>query len=181
MNDGLDHRSSRARVECGDLPFLIRRDGAWLYKDSPINRKELVCLFGSVLKRDGEGEYWLETPAERGRIRVEDAPFLAVALDWRGDGPDQVLSFRTNVDEVIAAGPDNPLRVAHDPVTGEPRPYLMVRRGDGAWPLEARVSRSVFYELVALSVPQRLGGRRVLGVWSCGRFFALGEPSACEC
>ena len=104
----------RRPVECGDLPFLIRRDGTWLYRGSPIGRKELVCLFASVLKRDEEGEFWLETPAERGRIEVEDAPFLAVELDWTGCGRDQVLTFRTNVDELITAGPEHPIRIAHD-------------------------------------------------------------------
>jgi len=44
-------RPLRIPVECGNLPFLIRRDGTWLYRGSPINRKELVCLFASVLKR----------------------------------------------------------------------------------------------------------------------------------
>src|SRR5208283_1474866 len=34
----------RAPVECGDLPFVICRDGTWLYRGSPIGRKELVCL-----------------------------------------------------------------------------------------------------------------------------------------
>ena len=114
-------------VECGDLPFLIRRDGTWLYRGSPINRKELVCLFASVLKREADGSFWLETPAERGRIEVEDAPFVAVELDWAGDGRQQALSFRTNVDKVVTAGPDHPIRVAHDLLTCEPTPYILVR------------------------------------------------------
>ena len=70
-------------------------------------------------------------PAERGRIEVEDAPFVAVELDWTGDGRQQVLSFRTNVDQVITAGPDHPIRVAHDILTCEPTPYLLVRPGAG--------------------------------------------------
>mgnify|MGYP003693630191 CR=1 FL=1 len=41
----------------------------------------LVKLFASVLRRETDGRYWLVTPAERGRIEVEDVPFLAVALD----------------------------------------------------------------------------------------------------
>ena len=98
-------RARRVPVECGDLPFLIKRDGTWLYRGSPINRKELVCLFASVLKREADGSFWLETPAERGRIEVEDAPFIAVELDWVGDGRQQSLSFRTNVDKVVTAGP----------------------------------------------------------------------------
>lgn len=162
-----------ARVECGDLPFVIKRDGTWLYRGSPIGRKELVCLFSSVLRRDAAGDYWLETPAERGRIEVEDTPWTAVELDWTGDGPQQVLSFRTNVDQVVTAGPDHPIRVRHDCLTCEPIPYILVR-ADGQ-PLEARICRAVYYELVALAVPRMVGGRDVLGIWSQGRFFSLGD------
>ena len=88
----------RAPVDCGDLPFVIRRDGSWLYRGTPINRKELVCLFASVLRREADGSFWLQTPAERGRIEVEDAPFVAVELDWCGAGRHQCLTFRTNID-----------------------------------------------------------------------------------
>jgi len=163
------------RVECGDLPFLIKRDGTWLYRGTSINRKELVCLFASVLKREADGGFWLETPAERGRIEVEDAPFLAVEMDWSGVGRDQVLSFRTNVDQIVTAGPSHPIRVAHDLLTCEPTPYLHVRDGVGAASIEARIGRAVYYELVALAEPGVVCGRRVLGVWSQGRFFSLGD------
>lgn len=168
-------RERRAPVDCGDLPFLIRRDGTWLYRGSPINRKELVCLFASVLKRDADGAFWLETPAERGRIQVEDAPFVAVELDWVGDGRRQTLSLRTNVDQVVTAGPEHPIRVSHDLLTCEPTPYILVRSGTGAHAVEARINRAVYYEMVALAVPEWVGCRRMLGVWSCGRFFPLGE------
>jgi hypothetical protein len=163
-------RPRRAPVDCGDLPFVIKRDGTWLYRGSAIQRKELVCLFASVLKRGNDGEFLLETPAERGRIEVEDAPFVAVELDWTGDGRHQTLSFRTNVDQVVTAGPDHPIRVAHDLLTCEPTPYILIRQG-----IEARINRAVYYELVALAVPEWVGCRRMLGVWSRGRFFSLGE------
>ena len=165
----------RLPIECGDLPFLIKRDGSWLYRGSPIARKELVCLFASVLKREADGEFWLETPAERGRIQVEDAPFIAVELDWGGSGRDQHLTFRTNVDQMVTAGADHPIRVSHDLLTCEPTPYLLVRDGAGDRGLEARINRAVYYELVALAVPETVMGRRMLGVWSCRKFFPLGE------
>jgi uncharacterized protein len=175
----------RQRVECGDLPFLIRRDGTWLYRGSPIGRKELVCLFSSVLRREADGSYWLETPVERGRIEVEDAPFVAVELDWSGDGRDQCLSFRTNVDQVVTAGAEHPIRIAHDLLTCEPTPYIAIRAGrEGGPPVEARIGRAVYYELVALAVPESVGGRAMLGVWSCRRFFPLGElpkSTCCDC
>ena len=174
-------RRGRVRVECGDLPFLIRRDGIWLYRGSAIARKELVCLFASVLKREVDGSFWLETPAERGRIEVEDAPFVAVELDWTGDGHHQTLSFRTNVDEVVTASSEHPIRIAHDLLTCEPTPYILIRPGAGERGVEARINRPVYYELVALAVPEWVGCRRMLGVWSCGRFFPLGElPSGEE-
>lgn len=183
MNDlshGRDHpkptRSPRGSPrECGPLPFVIRRDGVWLYRGSPIGRKELVCLFASVLKRAEDGSFWLETPAERGTIEVEDAPFLAVELDWSGIGKSQVLTLRTNIDQVVEVGPDHPIRVAHDLLTCEPVPYLLVRDGAGRLPIEARISRAVYYELVALAEPELVRGRMMLGVWSHGAFFALGE------
>jgi len=172
--------SLRRPVECGNLPFLIRRDGTWLYRGSPIQRKELVCLFASVLRRDAAGEFWLQTPAERGRIEVEDAPFVAVELDWGGSGRDQQLSFRTNIDRVVTAGPEHPIRVAHDILTCEPTPYIALHPGEGAFPIEARIGRAVYYELVALAVPKMMECRKTLGVWSCGQFFPLGELSPGE-
>lgn len=171
------------RVECGDLPFLIKRDGTWLYRGSPIGRKEMVCLFSSVLKRSADGDYWLETPVERGRIQVEDVPWIAVELDWSGNGRDQVLSFRTNVDQVVAAGAEHPIRVKHDYLTCEPTPYITIRMSESV-ALEARIGRAVYYELVALAVPGLVAGRRVLGVWSQGQFFSLGDlphGSDCDC
>lgn len=173
-------RPRRAPQECGDLPFVIKRDGTWLYRGSPIGRRELVCLFSSVLKREADGSYWLETPAERGRIEVEDTPWLAVEMDWSGDGSSQKLSFRTNVDQVVTAGPEHPIRIRTDRVTDEPVPYIRIRGGDGAPPLEARISRAVYYELVALSVPCVVCGRKMLGVWSENRFFTLGDVPNCS-
>ena len=127
-------------------------------------------LVEKLLKRGDDGSFLLETPAERGRIEVEDAPFVAVELDWTGDGRHQTLSFRTNVDQVVTAGPDHPIRVAHDLLTCEPTPYILIRHG-----IEARINRAVYYELVALAVPEWVGCRRMLGVWSRSRFFSLGE------
>jgi hypothetical protein len=156
----------------------IARDGTWFYQGSPIGRKELVCLFASVLKREGDGRFWLETPVERCRIEVEDAPFVAVEMFWRdcadpfvpNPKPRQCLTFRTNLDEMVTADTEHPIRVHIDPRTREPRPYVTVREG-----LEARINRAVFYEMVALAQPERMNGREVLGVWSEGVFFPIDE------
>jgi len=175
-------RTPRHRTECGDMPFLVKRDGTWLFRGSPIGRKELVCLFSSVLTRDEAGHYFLETPVERGRIQVEDTPWIAVEMDWKGccSGQNQCLSFRTNVDQVVTAGPEHRLRIAHNALTCEPTPYIHIRNGQGGHGLEARISRSVYYELVAIAVPGCVDGRKKLGVWSCGVFFPLGDLPPCQ-
>ena len=128
-----------------------------------------------MLTRATDGSYWLETPAERGRIEVEDTPWVAVELDWAGVGRGQTLSFRTNVDQVVTAGPEHPIRVRHDVLTCEPTPYITIRTTPGSPPLEARIGRAVYYELVALAVPGMVGCKRCLGVWSEHRFFSLGD------
>lgn len=180
VGSALGAAPSAAPAACADLPFLIRRDGVWLYRGSPIRRKAMLCLFGSLLSRDEDGAFWLQTPTERGRIEVEDAPFVAVELDWCGCGRDQVLTFRTNIDELVTVGPEHPLRIAHDLLTCEPTPYVMVRPGAGRLALEARICRAVYYELVALAEPGTLNGREVLGVWSQRSFFSLGDLPHCE-
>jgi len=162
--------SKRMPIDCGDLDIRIARDGIWFYRGSPIGRVALVKLFASVLRRERDGCYWLVTPAERGRIEVEDVPFLAVALRVQGEGREQQLIFRTNVDDIVTAGPDNPLRV-DTAASGEPAPYIRIRDD-----LEARLARSVFYDLVELGKEEPIEGTCRFGVWSKGRFFRLGEP-----
>jgi hypothetical protein len=160
----------RQPLDCGHFDIRIARNGTWYYRGSPIARMPLVRLFSTVLRREPDGTYWLVTPAERGRITVEDAPFMALELTVEGEGQAQSLIFRTNVDDTVAADRAHPLRVATDPDTGEPHPYILVRDG-----LEARVSRSVFYELVALGTEERVGEEMLYGVWSRGAFFPLGN------
>ncbi len=161
----------RPPTDRGDLDMRIARDGTWFYRGSLIGRPPLVKLFASVLRREADGRYSLVTPAERGRIEVEDVPFLAVAVTVEGEARDQQLIFRTNLDEFVTAGPENPLRV-ETAASGEPAPYILVRDG-----LEARLARPVFYELVELGTEELIGETTQFGVWSRGVFFRLGEPA----
>ncbi len=160
--------------DCGDLGISIDRQGRWFYHGTPINRKEMVCLFASVLCRAPDGGYLLVTPGERGRIEVEDVPFLAVEMFTAGSGCEKVISFRTNMDEIVTVDADHPLRIEVGDGAGEPSPYVMVRDG-----LEARLTRSVYYELVAQGWEDVRGDEKVYGLWSSGIFFPLGrlDPS----
>ncbi len=154
----------------GDFDIRIARDGTWFHEGTPITRKPLVKLFASVLRRDAQGQYWLQTPVEKGRILVEETPFVAVELSVKGEGRGQRLSFRTNLDDWIEAGPDHPLRVSEGRETAGPSPYIMVRER-----LEARILRPVYYQLADLAVPDPQDADGRLGVWSNDMFFVLGS------
>jgi uncharacterized protein len=152
---------------CGELDMRIAADGTWHYLKTPIGRPALVKLFASVLKREG-GKYFLVTPVEKCGIQVDDAPFLAVELVVEeGDGG-RVLNFRTNVDDWVACGPGHPLRFTPEPGTGGLKPYLHVRRD-----LWAKVTRALFFDLVALGEERDVEGRAMFGVVSMGTFFPM--------
>lgn len=159
----------RAPQECGDIGLKIARDGTWFYQMSPIGRKPLVKLFASVLRREDDGRFYLVTPVEKVLIEVEDAPFLAVAMERNGEGREQRLVFRTNLDEDVEAGLDHPLsfRAESD---GSFTPFVMVRDG-----LQARLNRPVYYELVAAAGEGEDGAS---GVWSGGAFFPFPVPKS---
>jgi len=153
-------------AHCGEIDIVIKKSGLWFHEGTPIGREALVRLFSTVLRKDPEG-YVLVTPAEKLAITVEDAPFVAVRVDREGDA----LKFLTNVGDVVEAGPDNAIRVAMDAATGEPRPYLHVRRG-----LEALIARPVFYDLVEMARERDTPEGPTFGVSSNGAWFPVGPP-----
>ena len=148
----------------GDIDIVIQRTGLWVHEGRPIGREALVRLFSTILRKDPDG-YVLVTPVEKLAITVEDAPFVAVRVDREGEA----LRFVTNVGDVVEAGPDNPIRVEADPRSGEPRPYVHVRRG-----LEALITRPVFYELAEMADRGDTAEGAMMGVASNGAWFAIG-------
>lgn len=148
---------------CGDIDMQIKRDGTWFYEGTPIGRIGLVKLFSSILIREDD-DYFLVTPVEKVGITVEDAPFIAVDFEISGQGEDQRLTFVTNLDDVSEAGPDAPIRVVRDAQSGEPSPYILIRRN-----LEALIDRKSFYRLVEIGVHHD----GWFGVWSAGEFFGI--------
>lgn len=149
-------------AHCGAIDIVIRADGSWLYNGSPIGRPALVKLFSTVLRKDPDG-YVLVTPAEKLSISVEDAPFVAVEMASDGEGEGRRMRFRTNVDEAVDAGPENPLRFEQDEQGGF-RPYVKVRHD-----LWALLARPAVFDLVDFA-EERDGA---LGVWAGGAFFEM--------
>ncbi len=148
---------------CGDLDMRIARDGTWYYLGTPMGRVEMVRLFSTILRRDGD-DYFLVTPVEKVGITVDDAPFVAVDFEVSGDGNSQVLTFETNVGDFAVAGPDHPIRVERNPETGEPSPYILIRAN-----LEALIDRKSFYRLVDIGTHHE----DWFGLWSGDEFFPI--------
>ena len=155
---------------CGDIDMEIRADGSWFYMGTPIGREALVRLFASVLRKDADGRTYLVTPVEKVGIRVEDAPFLGVELHGGGTGQEPVLTLRTKTGDVVAIGPEHPLRFVTDPVNGGIKPYVLVRGR-----LEALLSRAVTHELIALARPVEIDGTLYFSVRSGGREFPVAD------
>jgi hypothetical protein len=165
---------------CGDIDMRIAADGQWYYQGSPIGRKKMVVLFSSILRLDADGKYYLVTPVEKVGIKVDDCPFVAVLLGVSGQGSGQQLSFTLNTDETVVADAQHPIEVDVDD-SGQPHPVIEVRHG-----LKALISRSVFYQLVAMAEigselndspepPENKACSEFLSVWSSGKRFALGH------
>lgn len=153
---------------CGDLDMEIRADGTWFYLGTPIGRMPLVQLFSTVLRKDADGKTYLVTPVEKVGIRVVDAPFVAVEMNVGGAGDDQVITFRTNVGDVVEAGPDHPLRFVDEDETGGLKPYVLVRGR-----LEALLARPVMYELVGHGEEIAVDGRLMFAVRSRGEIYPV--------
>lgn len=154
-----DERGTQAQ----EFDMRIDVMGNWYHQGDMIKRPALVKLFASVLTRLDDGQYWLITPAERGVITVEDAPFYGVKIDVENSDKDQIIRLTTSLDDKVVLGKDHGLKVDLQD-DGQPRPYVNIRGS-----LDALLARSVYYELADLAVEH--DGR--FGIWSGGVFHPM--------
>lgn len=149
----------------GDMDLVICRNGTWLHEGDPILRPKLVNLFASILKREDD-DFYLVTPVEKWRIKVEDAPFLVESMEVKTTPTGTAIVLISRAGGAVVLSTEHPLWVNIDPLSGEPSPYVSVRGN-----LDALINRNVFYELVELAVEK--DGRCI--VQSQGEEFSLGE------
>tara|TARA_R100000935_G_scaffold47718_2_gene71893 strand:+ start:321 stop:887 length:567 start_codon:yes stop_codon:yes gene_type:complete len=154
----------------GDMDLRISRDGQWIHKGKPLGREAIVKLFSTILRREDDEQYYLVTPVEKWRIQVEDTPLLAHSLTVEGSGEQQVLKLITNVGETLEVGNEHPLEVDNYEGSGQPRPIVRVRHG-----VVARLVTAAYYDLAEHVVEQTIGGEPVLGVYSHGNFYKIGQ------
>lgn len=155
---------------CGDLDMEIRGDGTWFYMGTPIGRHSLVKLFSTVLRKDEDGKTYLVTPVERIGIRVEDAHFIAVEMNAAQIEGEQVITLRTNVDDIVEVGPENPMRFVTVKENDGVKPYVLVRGR-----LEALLARPVMYELIAHGEEIEVDGKLMFAIRSKGEVFPIME------
>ncbi len=153
----------------GAIDIRIAVDGSWHHQGRRFQRESLIKLFAGILRRE-QDSYYLVTPAEKLRIEVEDAPFLATLVEQIDADGTTAIVFTTNIGERILLDQAHPLRVDIDANTGQPRPYLYIRDG-----LEALISRSAFYDLLNFADETQRDGAAYLSISSMGQLFELGS------
>ena len=153
----------------GEIDIRIAADGSWFHQQRRFQRDSLVKLFAGILRREEE-EYFLVTPAEKLRIKVEDAPFIASLVESIDSDGQQAIVFTTNIGERIVVDQEHAIRVEIDADSNTPRPYVHVRDG-----LDALISRSAFYDLLNLAQEKERAGVGYLSVTSLGEEFELGS------
>ncbi len=158
----------------GQFTMRITADGEWHYQGSRIARPALVKLFASALYRAADFSYWLVTPVEAGRVEVEDVPFTIVEFAIDAPGPAQLIRLRTNLDDWLSLDADHPLVMRPRPLNDTAAPYVVVRPATaGCLPLEGRLLRPVYYQLVELATADAATGSLV--IQSNGVQFSLGR------
>ena len=154
----------------GDMDLRISRDGKWIHKGEPLGRDAIVRLFSTILRREEDERYYLITPVEKWRIQVDDTPLLAHSLEVEGNGKTQIIRLTTNIGEILEVGDEHPLDVSTYEDSGQPRPVIRVRHG-----LDARLVTAAYYDLAEHIVEETVDGQAVMGVFSQGNFYKIGQ------
>ena len=121
----------------GEIDILIQADGEWRHEGAVFKREAIVELFSSILRRESDGHYYLVTPVEKWRIRVEGHALRVI--DINRDATSGLLLATCRYGPDVPIGSEYPLQPAQD---GDV-PWLQCHHG-----LTASLARSVWYRLV---------------------------------
>ncbi len=129
------------------IDIHIRADGRWWHEGSEIKRVKLVQLFSRLLAFRA-GNYWLVTPTEMLKIKVDDTPFLLTYGQCNTHG---VWEFATAYGHQVSLQEQPQWRWFQraKTTTDVPRPQVHIR--DELW---AGLSRQVYYELAVAAHTQ---------------------------
>jgi|TARA_B110000211_G_scaffold66630_1_gene76901 hypothetical protein len=157
----------------GDMDLLIDREGRWIHEGGEIKRPAMVKLFASILVYE-EGDYFLITPVEKWRIKVEVAPLFVIAAERETRDGSQAIKLTTRTGDIVVVDSQHPLSMQPFPGSAEPLPLVLIRRN-----LQALLSRNVFYQIVEwaaeISDDQNTSETHELSISSMGSVFVLGR------
>ena len=167
----------------GDMDMLIDREGRWIHEGGEIKRPAMVKLFASILVYE-EGDYFLITPVEKWRIKVEVAPLFVIAAERETRDGYQAIKLTTLTGDVVIVDSQHPLSMQSSRGSDEPLPLVVIRRN-----LQALLSRNVFYQIVEWaaeaesasnessneSKSKRIDKSHELSISSMGERFVLGS------
>jgi len=154
---------------CGEIDMHILRNGKWTYMGSEIKRPAMIKLFSNIIRLDNDGHYYLVTPVEKVRIKVDDVPFVAVSMNKIKDEGVNCLSFTTNVQDEVTLSKENPIEIVISD-NDEPSPYITIRNN-----LKALISRSVYYDLINMAEEEIIEDKKFLVIKSNNTLFKLYE------
>ena len=154
---------------CGDIDMHILRNGKWTYMGSEIKRPAMIKLFSNIVRLDEDGHYYLVTPVEKVRIKVDDVPFVAVSMKKIKEEGVNCLSFTTNVQDEVTLSKENPIEIVIND-NDEPSPYITIRKN-----LKALISRSVYYDLINMAEEEVIDDKKFLVIKSNNTLFKLYE------
>jgi len=154
---------------CGEIDMHILRNGKWTYMGSEIKRPAMIKLFSNIVRLDEDGHYYLVTPVEKVRIKVDDVPFIAVSMKKIKEEGVNCLSFTTNVQDEVTLSKENPIEIVIND-NDEPSPYITIRKN-----LKALISRSVYYDLINMAEEEIIDDKKFLVIKSNNTLFKLYE------
>ena len=146
----------------GDIDIIIRADGAWYHEGEVIARDSIVRLFASILRREDDGEFYLVTPGEKWRVRVELHPLIVTDINRVETADGGLLRATLNTGKIVDIDENHPLFL-------EPRMdnVAAVKLPHG---LSALFSRNAWYRLVDMAEPHHSPP----AVISAGQTYILG-------
>ena len=171
-----------------DMDLVIKANGEWWHEGTHMTRESLVSLFATVLwkeEKKGLSEYFLKTPVQKLRIKVEDVPLLINDVGIITEEGVSWLEFTTATGDVVRLDQHHQIELRPFIVTDKEnavtndslasneqiRPYLLVRNG-----LEALIGRNTFYHLTEIGKLTEQQGVVILTLQSGGKDYQLSMP-----
>lgn len=170
-----------------DMDLVIKANGEWWHDGSLITRQSLISLFATVLcseHTDKGVEYFLKTPVQKMRIKVEDAPLLindvGIVKETVNGKELSWLEFATTTGDIVRLDDSHPITLrAYQVDDDQPehteasmRPYMTVRND-----LTALIGRNTFYHLTEIGELTEQNNQTILTLHSGGQDYQLSMPN----